>query len=105
MDAIDPGNGRSPSFSRTMVRLAWLALVIALAFLAATLSAHLTVCAQVFLGITPWGWLPANLSTVGFGVLGVLIITRQPHNRIGWLCVAIAALISPFLGPSTVFLN
>ena len=42
---------------------------------------------------------------VGFGVLGVLIVTRQPHNRIGWLCVAIAALISPFLGSSTVFLN
>ncbi|MBX7233645.1 MAG: hypothetical protein K1X65_04620 [Caldilineales bacterium] len=71
--------------------LAWLPLVIAFALMLPQLLAQATVCAPAILSVPGnLGWLPAAFSSLAFGVLCGLIVPRQPHNRIGWLCGAIA---------------
>jgi hypothetical protein len=76
--------------------LAWLPLVIALALLFVALLAQATICAPAVWNVPlDLGWLPAGFSSLAFGVLCGLIVLRQPHNRIGWLCGAIA--VAPML--------
>jgi hypothetical protein len=74
--------------------------VLSLASFFLALFLQVTVCAPAIGDyVDNWGWLPANLSLVGFGVLCGLIVSRQPRNRIGWLCGGIATLPTFALGP------
>ncbi len=71
--------------------LAWLPLVIAFVLALPQLLAQAIVCAPDMLRrVDDLGWLPAAFSSLAFGLLCGLIVPRQPHNRIGWLCGAIA---------------
>jgi hypothetical protein len=40
-------------------------------------------------------WLPAALAQGSFMTVGAVLVSRQPHNRIGWLCCA-AGLLGGF---------
>ncbi len=94
---------QAPRFLRW---LAWLPLVIASTLFVATLLAQVTVCVPAAGNIAEsWGWFAPSASTLIFAIFCGLIVTRQPHNRIGWLCGAIAAMQGIFLGPMTVLLN
>jgi hypothetical protein len=72
------------SRTRRRQQTAWLSSVLAWGFAAA--------------GLILWAhnhsYLPTSalLSSVTFQALGVLIVTRQPHNRIGWIFCAIGLL-------------
>jgi hypothetical protein len=78
----------------TARRLAWATPVVALV---------LGVAANVLLGAIPSEELPREerldlidvffaLGFVGYAVLGAMIVTRQPHNPVGWLLCAFGAL-------------
>jgi len=55
--------------------------------LASTLIGVLAAVALLAAGVTDqWG-----LAWFGYGVVGALILWHRPGNRIGWLCVAVAA--------------
>jgi hypothetical protein len=45
-------------------------------------------------------WLPAALDLGSFMTVGAVLISRQPHNRIGWLCCAagLLGIITAFSG-------
>ena len=45
-------------------------------------------------------WLPAALDLGSFMTVGAVLISRQPHNRIGWLCCAggLLGVITAFSG-------
>ena len=72
------------SRTRRLQQTAWLYSVLAWSLAAA--------------GLILWAhndsYLPTSalLSTVTFQALGVLIVARQPHNRIGWIFCAIGLL-------------
>lgn len=80
--------------------LAWtpLALTVAIWLPEGWLSS--TVCLPVGADVsTAWAWLNILFSSIAFAALCGLIITRQPQNRIGWLCGAIGVL-PPLLNAS-----
>jgi hypothetical protein len=96
----------TPVFRRTFVLwLSWLWPILALISTIFTFYLKTVVCAPVYQKLEILSDLPVNFSGITFGILCVLIVSRQPRNRIGWLCGAIAALSTPFLGPSRVFLD
>jgi hypothetical protein len=37
-------------------------------------------------------WVPAALGLGSFTTVGAVVISRQPHNRVGWLCCAAGLL-------------
>jgi hypothetical protein len=45
-------------------------------------------------------WLPAALDLGSFVTVGAVVVSRQPHNRIGWLCCAagLLGIITAFSG-------
>jgi hypothetical protein len=82
--------------------LAWIPLVINVIVTPAMVFLQAAVCTSELHISQAWGWLPASISMTGFAVLCGLIVSRQPRNRIGWLCGAISLLALPFLAPTSV---
>jgi hypothetical protein len=39
-----------------------------------------------------FSWVPAALGLGSFMTVGAVVVSRQPHNRIGWLCCAAGLL-------------
>jgi hypothetical protein len=72
---------------RVAARVAWSAWV------AWALLAGLTILVQI---PTTEGssiaWVPAALGQGSFMTVGAVVVSRQPHNRIGWLCCAAGLL-------------
>ena len=79
-----------PALSHSLLWLAWLPLVITLAYIVVSEAVRLTTCASLYQGGGRLQNIYPALSAVGFGIIGALIMIRQPCNRIGWLCGAIA---------------
>jgi len=48
-------------------------------------------------------WVPAALGLGSFMTVGAVVVSRQPHNRIGWLCCAAGLLgvLAAFSGEYT----
>jgi len=83
-------SGRVESWRRV---LAWVPLVVTVAIWLPMIWLTLTICvsdrAEVWY---TFAWLPICFSNIAFAALCGLIITRQPQNRIGWLCGVIGVL-------------
>jgi hypothetical protein len=89
---------------RYLTWLAWTPLVINVIVTPAMVLMQATICTSKLPVTLSWGWLPASISMTGFAILCGLIVSRQPRNRIGWLCGAISLLALPFLAPTSVLL-
>ena len=73
--------------------LAWLPLVVSLAVMLPISFFWVAVCAPPTGDVVSRvGALPTLFSTVVFGALCGLVVTRQPRNRIGWLFGVIALM-------------
>jgi hypothetical protein len=76
--------------TRTTAKLAWLLCGLALALLAAALLVLLIGRPPATALMDPWQRQAADLlSLVGAPLLGGLIAARRPHNRYGWLWLAV----------------
>jgi hypothetical protein len=76
--------------TRTTAKLAWLLCGLALALLAAALLVLLIGRPPATALTDPWQRQAADLlSLVGAPLLGGLIAARRPHNRYGWLWLAV----------------
>ncbi|HEX2089146.1 MAG TPA: hypothetical protein VHI54_04325, partial [Actinomycetota bacterium] len=79
-------------------RLAWFAFGLWLAFLIATVLLRLATrplpgTAGLDLGDVLW-----TMITASFGIVAILILARQPRNRIGWVLMVIGLLLAHPLG-------
>jgi hypothetical protein len=84
----------SPSGPRHPRWLVWLPLFVCVILMLLVALVRVSLCPPVAATVPErWGWLPTAFSALGFGVLCGLIISRQPRNRIGWLCGAISLAV------------
>jgi hypothetical protein len=71
-------------------RLAWIALACIVV---------LTIASQVLSAATGSGVDPSSIAALAFPVVGALIASSRPHNAIGWIMLAIGAVV----GLSAIF--
>jgi hypothetical protein len=90
---IAPGTAR---------RLGWLLFVLSLVLAMGSVLFGLVVPAART-GLTLAQASPAGLLPVGLTLLGVLIVSRQPYNPIGWMFVGIGVSVSTTFVASTYF--
>lgn len=90
--------------ARTAGRVAWTAWIVAVVAIAAgaalSVKYPFTSAQETYNPISEAVWAA---SWLGFGLVGALIVRQRPHNRIGWLLVAITftlgmGVMSPVYG-------